>query len=454
MSLMHYKHDEIIPDKISDFRVWKHQQNMVNENIIGRAKKSQSQIKDFTEVLNDDYKNNKDLNYKTLLKTTSTKDPNKFNNVLSPTVNKIVTDVGKLISEMKKSEENLSKMNIVSLIKTKDQVKKTEKLGDQSSMIKMKEKEYQKSLGGKTKRSPNYKYLSDFYRKQLNRVFLNYNPIKHLGSIHMLSKENPETNEKYQAQTKLIEKDIFNITSPNFYRNQYKKFQKMFSVEKDKDTEENNATEGNEEKNNIIMEKQDSKKVRNKDLSLPRLAYRTTMGFHKGNKYYATEADDPNLKKKNINNHFKPNNRFNLLYKFGQKNKKKKKSEMKRKFPDKEGRKIELELMEDACKRIINSIKYIEDNDNNFYYKYSRLNNDERKKEHNFILRDNLKAEKILLQIQNNNLLRGIDDMVENKTKKVNEDIKGYGSQIYEIKDEILQNIEEQERKEKNNYII
>ena len=44
--------------------------------------------------------------------------------------------------------------------------------------------------------------------------------------------------------------------------------------------------------------------------------------------------------------------------------------------------------------------------------------------------------------------------MVENKTKKVNEDIKSYGSQIYEIKDEILQNIEEQERKEKNNYII
>ena len=127
---------------------------------------------------------------------------------------------------------------------------------------------------------------------------------------------------------------------------------------------------------------------------------------------------------------------------------------MKRKFPDKEGRKIELELMEDACKRIINSIKYIEDNDNNFYYKYSRLNTDERKKEHNSILRDNLKTEKILLQIQNNNLLRGIDDMVENKTKKVNEDIKGYGSQIYEIKDEILQNIEEQERKEKNNYII
>ena len=427
MSLLNYKYDEIIPDIISDFRVWKHKQNMASENIIGRAKKSQSQIKDYTEVLNDDYKNNKDSNYKTYLKTTSTKNQNEFNNVLSPTVNKIVTDVGKLISEMKKSEENLSKMNIVSLIKTKDQVKKTEKLGDQSSMIKLKEKEYQKSLGGKMKRSPNYKYLSDCYRKQLNRVFLNYNPIKHLGSIHMLSKENPETNEKYQAQTKLIEKDIFNITSPNFYRNQYKKFQKMFSVQKDKDIEENNNTEGNEEKNNGIMEKQNSKKDKNKDFSLPRLAYRTTMGFHKGNKYYATEADDPNLKKNNINNRFKPNNRF---------------------------RKIELELMEDACKRIINSIKYIEDNDNNFYYKYSRLNNDERKKEHNFILKDNLKTEKILLQIQNNNLLRGIDDMVENKTKKVNEDIKGYGNQIYEIKDEILQNIEEQERKEKNNYII
>ena len=40
MSLLNYKHDEIIPDKIRDFRAWKHQQNMANEKIIGRSKKS------------------------------------------------------------------------------------------------------------------------------------------------------------------------------------------------------------------------------------------------------------------------------------------------------------------------------------------------------------------------------------------------------------------------------
>ena len=69
----------------------------------------------------------------------------------------------------------------------------------------------------------------------------------------------------------------------------------MFCIQKDKDTEENNDTEGNQEKNNAIMEKKDSKKERNKEFSLPRMEYCTTMGFHKGNKYYATKADDPNI---------------------------------------------------------------------------------------------------------------------------------------------------------------
>jgi len=41
----------------------------------------------------------------------------------------------------------------------------------------------------------------------------------------------------------------------------------MFCVQKDKDTEEKNDTEGNQEKNNAIMEKKDSRKERNKEFS-------------------------------------------------------------------------------------------------------------------------------------------------------------------------------------------
>ena len=109
--------------------------------------------------------------------------------------------------------------------------------------------------------------------------------------------------------------------------------------------------------------------------------------------------------------------------------------------------------MEDACKNIINSIKNFNDGENDFYYKFSKLNSEERKKEHNIILRNNLKTEGILLKIQNNNILKGIGDDMDNKRKKVNDDIKDYGKKINYIKDEIIKDIEEHELKE-HNYII
>lgn len=440
-----YKKIDIIPDKISDFRVWKLNQNMANENIVGKAIKSQSQIKNWAEVLNEDYKDNRNTNFKSYFKTKKIDKGYELKDVLSPNVNKIVTDVGKLVSEMKKSEENLSKLNINSLINTKKQIKKSEKLDDEAnSLVKIKEKEYKASLEGKLKKVPNYKYLSDWYRKQLNKALLNFNPVKHMANIHTLIKDNPDINKEFQEQTKIIDNEIYNITSPNFYRNQYKKYQKMFSTKKEKENSDI------DDENEIIKDKEkttNKKKSKNNIVSLPKIANRTTMGFHLNHKYYATETD--------FTHKIKPNkNKFNMyMYKFDKKSKKKKKSEIKMKFPDKEGRKLELELMEDACQRIINSIKYISDEENNFYYKYSKLNSDERKKEQNFILRNNSKTEGILLKIQNNNILKGVGNDTDNKRKKLNEDIKDYGKQINNIKDEIIKDIEDHQLKEEN-YLI
>ena len=441
-----YKKVDLIQDKISDFRVWKLTQNMVPENIIARAIKSQSQIKDGAEVLNEDYKDNKNTNLKAFFKTKKISKELELKDVLSPNVNKIVTDVGKLVSGMKESEENLMKLNINSLMKTKKQIKKSEKLDEEvNSLLKLKEKEYKASLEGKLKKSPNYKFLSDFYRKQLNRAFLNFNPVKHMANIHTIIKDNPEINKEFQEQTKIIDNEIFNITSPNFYRNQYKKFHKMFNNKKNKFN-----LDDDEINNNINKRKQFNKKYHydNNDkknfFSLPKIANRTTMGFHPSKKYYPTEIDFT----------VKGNNKFNLyMYKFDKKSIKKKNSEIKRKFPDREGRKLELELMEDACKKIMNSIKYINDDENNFFFQFSKLNSDERKKEQNYLLRNNTKTEGILLKIQNNNILKNVGDVTDNKRQKLKDDIKDYGRQINIIKDQIIRDIEDHELKEQK-YLI
>jgi len=435
-----------IPDRINNFRVWKMNQNMDNENIIGKATKNQNKIKSWAEVLNEDYKNNKNNNINYFLKENNSKKGYEIKNYLSPNVNRIITDVGKLVSEIKNSEENLSKININSLIKTKNQIQKSEKLDEPTSIEKLKEKEYQASLERKNKKSPNYKFISDSYRKQLNKAFLNFHPLKHLGNMHALIEQNPEINKEFMERTKIIDNEIHNITSKNFYRNQYNKLHKMFE-KKDKDILDD------EEYNNTYYTKKKSENLRNKNASLPKIANRTSMGFHPFHKYYTTETDYRNNTK---GNNTKGNNKYNLYqyqYQYNIKNKKKKKSENKRKFPDKEGRKKELELMEDACKNIINSIKHFNGEDNDFYYKYSKLNSEERKKAHNNILRNNLNTERILLKIQNNNILKGIGDDMDNKTKKLTNDIKDYGKKINYIKDEIIKDIEDHELEE-HNFII
>ena len=437
-----YKKNDIIPEEINDFRVWKLTHNMLNENIIGRANKHQNEIKNWKDILSDDYKNSKNSTYRTKIKSKNPKKRYTFHNYLSPNVNRIVTEVGRLVSEIKTSEENLSKLNINSLINTKNNLQKLEKLQEETTIVKLKEKEYQASLEGKIKKPPNYKYLSDNYRKQLNRAFLSYHPKRHLNNINSLIKENPETEKEFREHTKIIDNEIHNITSPNFYKRQYNKLQKMFSENKEKENMEN------DDDNNSLdehMNKIKSSNIVNRGFSLPKIANKTSMGFHRQIKYYPTETD--------LTSHIKRNNKFNM-YKFDKKNKKRIKTENRRKFPDKEGRKLELELMEDACKKMMKSIKYFDDeNENDFFYKYSRLNSDERKRETNNILKDNIDTEKILLKIQNNNILKNIGEDMDNKTRKLNDDIKDYGKKINYIKDEIIKDIEENELKE-HKYIV
>ena len=109
---------------------------------------------------------------------------------------KIVGDVGKTVVNMKRKEDTISKYNIDLLLGTTHQLKNSEVIGEPNSILRLKEKEYKLSLEGKIKRPPNYRFLSDSYRKRLNKIFMEYNPIIHLGNIHMLRKTDPKIDEQ------------------------------------------------------------------------------------------------------------------------------------------------------------------------------------------------------------------------------------------------------------------
>ena len=416
-------------DKYGFFQIWD-KPEAPDDTIIQMSLKNQSKIKNMTDDLIDDFRIPKSYLSKERKKEEGIKDKSKLNKKQNKNVAKILKNIDKMFSKIKNSEEKLSEINMNSLLNMKKEIVKSEKIEEPNSLVKKKEKEY-KNLENlnKKKKSHHYRFLSDYYRRQLNQVLLGFHPIKHLEKIKSLRKENPEINEEFKEKTKVIEKELFQKTSPNFHIKNKPNFKKTFYETNKKDnlfinTKTNNNFYPNKKKENL----------KNKDSSLPRIANFTTFGFHPIYKCYATEAEIPKkiISQKKLN-----------LYNFNQ-NLFLKKNKM-RKFPDKEGRKLELELMEDACKNIINSIDKVEGEENDFYNKFAKLNTDERKKIKDDILEDQTKTENILLKIKNNNLMKGIKDDMSIKRKKVNDDIKNYGKQVNYIRDQILQNIEQQE---------
>ena len=421
---------KLTQDKYGFFPIWIQPENQENDTIIKISKKNQSKIKTLTETLNDDNHNMKNILSKEDKKEESNSEQKKIYKI-SDNVNKILDSVGKIVTKIKDSQENLSDINMKSLLKTKNIVVKSEKLDEPSNLVKRKENEYNKLFDIKynRKKAHHYRFLSNYYRRQLNKAMMDFNPLRHLENIKTLRKENPEINEEFDKKTKIIEGELFNITSPNFFKKTSNEYLKTFYNKKN--NEENSPSI--KTKTNINFYPNKNKK---NNFSLPKIANFTSMGFHPIYKTYATETDIPkkikSSKKKNINL-YGYNSSFN--------NKKIK----TRKFPDKETRKLELELMEDVCKNMMNSINRVESEQNDFYNTFAKLNIDERKKIKDNVLKDKSDAEKILLKIKNNNLLRGINDDMDFKRKKINDDIKNYGKQINYIRDEILSNIEQQE---------
>ena len=62
-----------------------------------------------------------------------------------------MSDVGKLVLDMKTISENSYKENIKSLRKTTNEIKKTEIIPEKNIILKIKEKEYKAALEGKLK---------------------------------------------------------------------------------------------------------------------------------------------------------------------------------------------------------------------------------------------------------------------------------------------------------------
>ena len=371
-----------------DIRIWKQKTNLICNNIINSIFKSQKEIKHHTEVLNEGerHTNKKKILFKSL-------DKNKLetgkHSYASDTVKKIMNDVGKLVLNIKKEEDNLSKKNVNSLLETKNQIKKSDVIQESNKILKIKEKEYKQCLEGKTKKPPNYRFLSDNYRKQVNKVFMDYNPLMHLVNIRQLRKSSPEIDQKFQMQLNELDQCI-------------KSFQ----------TSKGFCTAKNKNKKN--------KKI-NSELgqTLPTAASNTLSdGYNTVMK---------GLSSKTI---------------FGKKFRKNK----DRKFPDKENREIELKLLKNVCEQIDTSIspKTV----NNYFNSYTKLKNMDINSQKNTYFKNINSAQKILREIQENLYIKKMEEDILNKKRYTILENDKLIDKFKILKSSVLNDIDEQEKKQ------
>jgi hypothetical protein len=391
--------------KLYEIKIYTQQENLKDEHIIGKIKRNQEDILNYAEVLNEEENN---LKKKKHLKKKSKEIDElseKTEKKLSDKSSKIINDVNRIISNMNESTEELKKLNALFLIGTSKKINKTNNIQSEnleelkySKEIKdekLIEEDEKNKLENKKKKPFNFTYINDNYRKQLNRAFMNFNPIIHLGNLNLLRKADPSINEDIAKLEEHINKDLKSIIDPHYYKHQYEKLLK------------------------------EHEKLRKGLKTAP------TENYNINNYTY-----NPSL----TTNSNKTNNSIPVY----RKRKLKNKLEIKRKFPDKELRLKELKNMDDCLKQISKSIN--DDNINNYYNNYNNLRNYSIQQQTHTYFPDIRKANDIMREIQQDRLIRGLNKETKNKKKYVENENNKIVEQISKGKDLLLKDIIEIEK--------
>ena len=397
--------------EIKDFRVWKQKTGLMSDNIIESVIKSQSQIKNYTEALNEGERHDR-KKIKSYQSSDRFKEQKKNEIFVSETVKKIMGDVGKMVMNIRQQEDTLSKVNINALLETTNQLKNSEIMSEPNSILKVKEKEYKLALEGKLKKPPNYKFLSDSYRKQVNKAFNDYNPIIHLGNIHILRKTNPEIDRQFKLQIHKIDEELKASKGFLFYN-----------------FDKNKNRIRNEQRNSLKDEQGNSNFLNTKAIYT---------GYTLPTAPTATVTDGLNT--------VKINNRGNL---FNRKTKHKK-QEIKRKFPDKENREIELNLMKNVCEQIDSSIETR--TMNNYFKNYKTFKTTDLEQQKHTFFGSLDSAHKILTEIQEHLYIKKVEDDIRNRKKHTCIESEKLCDKINDLKSSLLLEIDDQEKKQNKIY--
>ena len=378
-------------NKLNDYRVWQQQKNTGHEYIIPRTSQKQKDIKDNTDQLNEEehFYYRKKINTESNTKKTSNKNQNPF---LSNVVQKIMLDVKRSMKSIDDSTAEITKINSLNF----SSVPTTKSIPNITTQPSARS-------NSRGKQTLNFKYVNDNYRKQLNRAFLNFNPIIHLGNLNILRKADPEINTDIEKLTKHINDDLEEITSDHYYRNKYLKIV---------------------EQGEKMKERKKRLNSNNKEITMP-----------------TAETEPSKGTSTNTNNKYT----VNMYQGFRKRNKNKNMAEIKKKFPDRELEEKTLDLLGCAMDKLSKAIS--DENMDKYFGEHNRYYGKTLKQQEYQYFSEIGKCGDILKEIQHERIVRDLIEKTNRRKKVLTNENAHMIDDLLHAKGVLLKEIEQQEKK-------
>ena len=191
-----------------------------SENINNKVNKCEGLINKNINILNGEKKKNKIIK-KNSVDTSNYKRDNLITYIdddISPAAHNIIVKANKKIKYINNSMKNIYKLNQLYL--TTDNQTESTNISQIYKNYNNNDNDYNKNKIKKNLKQ-NFSYVNYIYRKQLNKAFMKFNPIKYLENLYFLQKIDSYVKNDINDLRKNIDKDIKDLTDKHHFGKLY-----------------------------------------------------------------------------------------------------------------------------------------------------------------------------------------------------------------------------------------
>lgn len=142
---------------------------------------------------------------------------------VSPLSQRMLHDVYSTIKSINNSTNEIIKLNSLYFSPKRSSITSSENLSNHSTTNQFNQKNLPKIISPTPRENKisNFHYVTNNFRKQLTKAFMNFNPLIHLENMKMLQEADPDINNDINKLKEMINQDLAEITDKHYHRKRY-----------------------------------------------------------------------------------------------------------------------------------------------------------------------------------------------------------------------------------------